>query len=388
MTLTTTCSYLSILVAGLLPLAAANAPELKIPGISDVTRLVPVSVEGFNDEIAAAIRFDLEVAGFAVVAADKAMLRVSGTVGGNLIGRVTDANRNSLLNQKYEGGSARAQAHAFSDAIVALLPGRKGIAQTRIAFRVESAKNSEIFIADYDGYGALAVTQDRTINRDPAWVPGKRALFYTSYRSGNPNIYAHDLQSGQRRLVAGYTGMNASPAISPDGRQLAMVLSKGGSPDVYVSDINGGNLRRLTSTKEDESSPCWSPDGRTICFASRAAGLAQLYLVSADGGPMRPLTVRGVGGGKTEPDWSPDGQAIVFTAMSGGFQICTVPAEGGSATVLKEGEDPSWAPNSRTVIFTRRTGGQRVLSLLDVPTKQVKDVRRISGSYSQPAWAR
>jgi Tol biopolymer transport system component len=55
-----------------------------------------------------------------------------------------------------------------------------------------------------------------------------------------------------------------------------------------------------------------------------------------------------------------------------------------------EGEDPSWAPNSRTLIFARRTGDGYILSLLDVPTKQVKDVSRISGSnsQSQPSWAK
>jgi len=58
--------------------------------------------------------------------------------------------------------------------------------------------------------------------------------------------------------------------------------------------------------------------------------------------------------------------------------------------VLVEGEDPSWAPNSRTLIYGRRQGGRYVISLLDVPTKQYKNVSRISGisSQSQPSWAK
>jgi Tol biopolymer transport system component len=79
----------------------------------------------------------------------------------------------------------------------------------------------------------------------------------------------------------------------------------------------------------------------------------------------------------------------VFTAQMRGFEICVVPAAGGTAIPLVSGEDPSWAPNSRTVVYAQRdrSGGRR-LSLLDVPTKQTKDVSRLSGSNSQPSWAK
>jgi Tol biopolymer transport system component len=73
----------------------------------------------------------------------------------------------------------------------------------------------------------------------------------------------------------------------------------------------------------------------------------------------------------------------------GNFQICVVPASGGSVTELVPGADPSWSANSRTLVFTREESHRRILSLLDVPTKQVKDVSRVStGNNSQPSWAR
>jgi TolB protein len=153
-----------------------------------------------------------------------------------------------------------------------------------------------------------------------------------------------------------------------------------------VSDSNGGNLQQLTRERDDASSPTWSPDSREICYVVRS-GRAGLRKISASGGESTALRT-GVFANLTSPDWSPDGKSIIFTSGSVSFSLWVVPAAGGEAVQLVAGEDPCWAPNSRTVIFTRRVNNNRVLSLLDVPTKHVKDVLQISGSCSQPAWAR
>ena len=61
---------------------------------------------------------------------------------------------------------------------------------------------------------------------------------------------------------------------------------------------------------------------------------------------------------------------------------------GGEAYPLVEGEDPSWAPNSRALLFSNGPDHAKHLSLLDVPTKQVKHIARILESNSQPSWAK
>jgi TolB protein len=382
-----------------LSLLLTSYVSVRAQHLGDITRtLIPggtppiwVSMSGISGEAAETLQFDLYVQGFNFTNADNAQYLISGTANGNLQARAMDKfNKNTLVSKGYSGAAIRRQAHAFADDFVQAL-NRKGIAQTKIAFKGEgSGGNSEIFVADFDGHGAQPVTSDNTICAAPAWVPGKLAVYYTSYKLGNPNIFYHNLSSGDRRVFSKYSGLNTSAAVSPDGSRVAMILSKGGSPDVYVCDADGGNLKRLTATREDESSPCWSPDGQWICFATKINERRSLCKVSPAGGSVQRVSTPGIAN-PTEPDWSPDGQWIAFTRQIGsGFEICVVPSGGGEATVLVPGEDPSWSANSRTVVFARRAGGRRVLSLLDVPTKQVKDASRISGSssQSQPSWAK
>jgi TolB protein len=383
----------AIFVIGLLAFGASAYSQIEITNIQPVgpglAKPIYLSMTGLTGEAAQVLQFDLYVQGFAFTNAEGAQFLISGSNNGNLQARVTDKyNKGTLVAKAYSGGSIRRQVHAFADDFVQAI-GRKGIAQTKIAFRGDAGAESEIYIADFDGANAQAVTRDHSLVVAPCWVPGHLALFYTSYKLNHPDIFYHNLSTGERKTFARYGGSNLSPAVSPDGSKVAMILSKDGWTDLYVCNIDGSGLLRLTKSPQDESSPCWSPDSKWICYAAKDHERRTLSKIPATGGTARVIRTGGTGS-PTEPDWSPDGKWIAFTTLYRDFQICVVPADGGEATVLVEGEDPSWAPNSRTLICTRRTAGRTVLSLLDVPTKQVKDISRFSGSssQSQPSWAR
>jgi TolB protein len=347
----------------------------------------PIAILGFSGEVASVLRFDLTVMGFKDVPAESAQYVLSGSNSGNVQGLLS-VGKSPLFSKAYNGASLRAQAHRLADDVVLKITGVSGIAETKIAFKAESGGGGEIYVSDFDGHNPQAVTRDHTIVAAPCWVPGRLALYYTSYILGPPDIFYQDLATSQRQNFASYPGGdNSSAAVSSDGSRVAMVCAMSGSPNIYVCNSDRTGFKQLTHTTEADSSPCWSPDGQWICFASTVGGRRALYRVSAGGGPMERIPTSGVLN-PTEPDWSPDGKWIAFTSQMRDFQICVIPAKGGIATALVSGEDPSWAPNSRTLVFVRRGRGSAVLSLLDVPTKQVKDASRVTGSNSQPSWAR
>lgn len=380
---------LALAVAAVTPGVAQTSAPFVVQGKYDQSKLLPVSLSGFTGEVASTLRFDLEVGGCAIVGPESAVALVHGTNGARLEGFVSDRAKNYLLSKAYTGADQRQLAHAFADDAILALTGARGIAQTRVTFKAKSPSGTgEVFIADYDGHNAFAVTRDSAIVASPSWGPGSQWLAYTSYKLNNPDVFSHNLATGERHIVARYGGSNLSPSVAPGGRLVAMVLSKGGKPDLYVADIQGRGLQQLTNAREGVSSPCWSPDGQTICYVSSDDGPAQLYRISAHGGTPQRIRTTGVFNA-TEPDWSPDGKTITFTTQRGDFEICIVPAGGGEVQSIVAGQDPTWAPNSRTIMFSKRgRGGPMSLSLLDVPTKRVKDVPLNLGNCSQPAWAR
>src|ERR1019366_8605025 len=339
--------FLTILFA-VAALNFSRAQEIRIENTINVLgqmKPIPVALDGFTGEARQVLEFDLFVQGFSFVSPEAAQYLIHGSDAGDVTGSVTDKFAHKMiLSRSYNGASLRRQAHAFADDIVKATTSLKAIGQTKIAFKSQS--------------------------------PG-----------GNRDIFYHSLSSGQRRVIAGYSGLNTSAAVSPDGAKVAMILSKAGSPNVWVCNADGTNLKRLTTGIQD-SSPCWSPNGEWICFATEKNGRRRLAKIPAGGGGIQYLDTTGAAN-PTEPDWSPDGKWIAFTRQAGDFDICVMPADGGMApVVLVPGQNPSWAPNSRTLVFNHGGNGHQTLSVLDVFTKQYKDCRRATGSNSQPAWAR
>lgn len=349
---------------------------------------IPIAISGFTPEIQRILAFDLYVAGCKIVSNSEADFVVTGKYAGRLEGYVKQGD-NYVLRKAYNGANVRALAHAFADQVALLLNQVPGVASTRVAFKNRRGRSGEIFAADYDGHNAVQLTRDGSVVAAPAWGLNRTRLYYTSYLRGNPDIYMQEYSTGRRATIVRQAGSNLTPVPSPDGTKVAMVCSINGHPNLYVTDINGGNRRQLTFIKAGVSTPTWSPDSRWICYVSRESGPARLYKILASGGRAQRIHTGGISS-CTEPDWSPDGKKIAFTTQGrGGFTLCITDLTTGKTERVVSGEDPTWAPNSRTIMFVKRRADQSYyLSLLDVPTKQVKDVPLNLGNASSPAWAR
>lgn len=371
-----------------------NRLEVSVATV-DKDEVVPIQLTGFSAQHRRVLEFDLTVVGFKVTSgpAQFQLEASKNGIGGLLYDLRTSGGKTRLFGKNFSGPSERKRLHALADEVVETVREVPGIAQSKIVFRVRPrgrVGDSEIYMADYDGYAPRGLTADKTVSKDPAYSAKTGLIYYLSYMKSIPRIIMQNVNSGKRNVFAAFGGTSFGPSVSPDGQKVAVIISKDGNSELYTASANGKNWKRLTETRAPEFSPCWSPDGRYICFASKKDGRVQLYTIDANGGRMNRLS-NTTGTLLTEPDWSPDGKFIAYTRQSGStFRICVVSREDSTNKILIEGEDPSWSPNSRTLAFYRRlSNGKRVISLLDVPTKQVKDLPLSTlGSCSQPSWCK
>ena len=134
----------------------------------------------------------------------------------------------------------RLAAHKIADYIYEKLTGEKGVFSTRLAYVTKAGSRYTLWVADSDGENAQAALGSPEPIISPTWSPNGTQLAYVSFESRKPVIYAHDVASGRRRLLANFKGSNSAPAWSPDGRSLVITLSRDGGSQLYQISASGG----------------------------------------------------------------------------------------------------------------------------------------------------
>lgn len=148
------------------------------------------------------------------------------------------------------------------------------------------------------------MTFDPGIDTEPTWSLDGTTLYYTSDRSGAPQIYevsVTDPRSSPRRLT--FEGKyNARPRLSPDGKQLALVHQNGEGFNIALLDLKSRALQVLTRGRQDES-PSFAPNGAQLIYATQDRGRGILALVSSDGRSQQKMGA--TSGEVREPVWGP-----------------------------------------------------------------------------------
>lgn len=282
----------------------------------------------------------------------------------------------------------RLAAHRIADHVFEKITGVKGVFSTRIAYVTKAGQRYNLWVADADGENARAALTSPEPIISPSWAPGGGQLAYVSFEARKPVIYAHDVATGKRRLLANFKGSNSAPSWSPDGRSVVATLSISGNAQIYTMDANGGEPRRLSQSASIDTEPVFSPDGKSIYFVSDRGGSPQVYRMSAQGGNAQRLTF--TGNYNISPAPSPDGRWLAFISrINGAFRLHVMDLGSGTVTALSESsgdESPSFAANSRMIIYATRDRGQEALMTTTVDGRIKTRLAGAQGDIREPEW--
>src|SRR4029450_6510486 len=143
--------------------------------------------------------------------------------------------------------------------------------------------------------------------------------------------------------------MNTTPSISSDGTKLAYISNRSGNPDGWLKNLQTGRESALTETPWNESYARISKDGSQVMFiVPKSSGKGQLSSIDSAGGISR--TYCGNCEGQLYGDWMDDGHSFVYAAQNG-LNLLRVPSGESIELVKSFVLEPRGSYDGRWILF-------------------------------------
>jgi dipeptidyl aminopeptidase/acylaminoacyl peptidase len=260
---------------------------------------------------------------------------------------------------------------------------------------------SQVWLGRTDGKRRIQLTRGQKGASAPSFSRDGRFVYFTSGRSGKPNVYRIPVDGGEAEAITDWKGSLGSYSVSPDGKWVAFTAidedkdeekAKKEKRDFRVIDEKPRNHalwliaaeadaegkrahRRLTKEPYHVTQFDWAPDSRAIAFSHVPAPEADYWTkadlaeIEVESGAVKPIAATAAA--ETQPLYSPNGRFVAFrqTAVPprwpGEERIAVHDRQSGQSRTLALTRDErpmpiGWTPDSTRVLFTEtnrtRTG--------------------------------
>lgn len=328
--------------------------------------------------------------------------------------RTADFNKgNRVLGKAYTISQESDLIYAlkqYVDRLLMAYTGKPGVFSSKVAFigRKKRGDSKQLFICDIDGKNLQQLTFGKTPHLSPAWSPDGSQILFTSYESGNPDLYMIDIKTHDITNIAAYQGLNSGGVFSSNGKLIAFSGSIKGNTEIYLksANINSSTRRPFLQGHGIDVDPAFSPDGKWLAFVSGRYGNPHIFKAqlvwNEEKSQVKAVSdtrLTYAGWYNATPAWTPDSQKIAFAGFDrdiGRFDIFLMNHNGRKLERLTirsgDNESPTWSPNGQLIIFQSNRIGKtdrKGRSQLYIMNRDGSNQRRIyTGLYDaqMPKW--
>ncbi len=117
----------------------------------------------------------------------------------------------------------------------------------------------DVRVVDVATGSVRAITNDRALDMQPVFSADQKTLYFSSDRSGIPNIYAYDLATGALKQVTNVRTGALSPAVSDDGKTLVYQGYSTRGYDLYSMALDPSRFLDAPAAPNDRPDPVAAP---------------------------------------------------------------------------------------------------------------------------------
>lgn len=227
---------------------------------------------------------------------------------------------------------------------------------------------------------------------------GSAIVFQRDYQ-----IYRYDVKTGKADRVDIRVARNLTLAqaqdfktagnitafdVSPDGKKLAFI-SRG---ELFVSDIKGKFVQQLPTRAEGRVMEAyWLKDNKTILFNQTVNGYQNWFTIAADGSAPEKQHTSDL---RNNRGLSFNSDRSKAAYLSGRDELRLLDLGTLQSTLLVKDEfwsiqndNPQFGPDDRHVLFTAYRNFERDVFVLDVETRQIRNLSNTAVTEAGPLWS-